>query len=432
MSLTRYDIIDQKLFINNRKKLVEKLKPNSIVVIHSNDVMPTSADGTMPFIQQTDLFYLTGIDQEETILVLYPDAREGDFKEILFVRKTSEDIAIWEGEKFTKDQATLFSGIEHVEWTDQFEFVFNRLIFDAEFVYLATNEHLRNSSNAETKNDRFLKWCTESYPLHKYERLAPIMHKIRAIKSPEELELIRRACTITERAFKRVLSFVKPGVWEYEIEAEIYHEFISNKSRRMAYSPIIASGSSSCVLHYITNNKQCKDGDLLLLDFGAEYANYASDLSRTIPVNGRFSSRQKEVYNAVLNVQKMAIDILRPGVLLKEFQSKVGKLVEEELIKLGLLNSKEVKSQDPKNPLYKKYFMHGTSHYLGLDVHDYGDMNAIIEEGMVFTCEPGIYIREEGVGIRIENNILIGSSENIDFMNNTPREVEEIEEFMNR
>ncbi len=428
----KYEPIDSQIFIENRKRLYQQLKPQAIAVCNANDIMPTSADGTMPFRQHSDIFYLSGIDQEESILLMYPDSPAEKHREILFLKETNEKTAIWEGAKLTKNEAQAVSGIQTVYWLDAFESVFSELAFRAEKIYLNTNEHLRNSNPVETRDKRFLRWCMEQYPLHRYERLAPIMHHLRAIKSSTEVALIQQACDITEKAFRRVLKFVQPGVWEYAIEAEIFHEFIRNRSRGPAYDSIIASGLDSCVLHYIKNNKQCQSGDVLLMDFGAEYANYCADLTRTIPVSGKFTARQRDVYNAVLNVQKAAINMLRPGNTLEEYHQEVGKIMEGKLIDLGLLNKKDVAKQDANTPLYSKYFMHGTSHHLGLNVHDYGqDMYRPFEADMVFTCEPGIYIREESLGVRIENDILVTNSQPIDLMKNIPVEAEEIEECMN-
>ena len=427
----KYDRIDNALFTGNRKRFIEHLKPSSIAVFNSNDIMPTNGDGSMPFRQNSDLFHLSGIDQEESILIICPEASKKEHREILFLKETSEEIAIWEGDKLTKEQATEVSGIKSVYWLDQFEVIFKQLMSESENIYLNTNEHLRASVNVETRDARFIDWVKENYPLHITQRSAPIMHRIRAIKSPIEIDLMQQACDITEKGFRRLLSFVKPGVMEYEIQAELSHEFLRNRSRGFAYEPIIASGFSSCVLHYVDNNKECKDGDILLLDIGAEYANYASDLTRCIPVNGRYTNRQKDVYNAVLRVQKASIELLRPGTMLDEYHKEVGKLMESELLGLGLIDQNDIKNQDPAWPAYKKYFMHGTSHYMGLDVHDVGLWNIPIEKGMVFTCEPGIYIREESLGIRIENDVLVTDGSPFDFMKNIPREVEEIEDLMN-
>lgn len=428
----KYSPIDQELFVGNRQRFMAMLKPGSVAVFHSNDIMPTNADGTMRFRQNNDLFYLSAIDQEESILVICPDAREPKHREMLFLRETSEHIAVWEGHKYTKEEATQTSGIATVYWTHQFDRIFQGLMAESEYVYLNTNEHTRATVEVETRDARFIKWCKERYPLHHYLRIAPIMQHLRAIKSPREVELIRQACDITEKGFRRLLSFIRPGVWEYEIEAELYHEYLRNRSRGPAYEPIIASGANACVLHYVDNNQRCRDGELLLMDVAAEYANYASDLTRTVPVNGRFTNRQRQVYDAVLRVLKEARKMLVAGNLLDDYHKEVGKIMESELIGLGLLDAAEVRKQDPEKPLYKKYFMHGTSHFLGLDVHDVGDKYRRFEPGMVFTCEPGIYIREEGLGIRLENNILITPTGNLDLMATIPIEAEEIEELMNK
>lgn len=429
----RYEPIDKQLFIQNRKRLVKELKPASLVVVNANDTMPTNADGTMPYRQNSDLFYLTGVNQEESVLVLCPDFPDKKFREVLFLRETNEHIAVWEGHKLTKEEARSLTGIQTVLWLSEFPKLFNTMMVmgDTEHVYLNTNDHYRSETMVESRDARFIKWCKDKYPLHKYERLAPIMHRLRYIKSAEEIRLMQKACDITGQAFKRVLKFVKPGVKEYEIEAEYIHEFTRNGSRGFAYTPIIASGANSCVLHYIENNKVCKDGDVLLLDVGAEYANYNADLTRTIPVNGRFSKRQRDVYNAVLRVHNQAKKMLRPGVVYFDYQKEVEKIMEAELLKLKLIDKTDVKKQHPDRPVLKKYFMHGTSHHLGLDVHDVGNMYHKMKEGMVFTVEPGIYIREEGLGIRIENNVVIAKTGVKDLMLNIPIEVEEIEEIMN-
>ncbi len=422
--------ISQELFIQNRHNFNKQLKPSSIAIFHSNDIMPTNADGTMAFRQNNDLFYLSGIDQEESVLLLFPDARDQRMREVLFLRETNEQILTWEGYKLTKQQAQEVSGISTILWLSDFKQILNSLMMEAEHVYLNTNEHLRAVVEVETRDARFIKWCKETYPLHKYERSAPIMHYLRAIKSEYEIALLKKACHITELGFRRLLKFIKPGVMEYEIEAELYHEFLRNRSRGPAYSSIIASGANACILHYVDNDKECKDGDLVLMDFGAEYANYAADLTRTVPVNGKFTPRQREVYDAVLNVMKAATQMLVPGNTLDQYHSFVGTVMENELIRLGLLNENDVKNQDPAKPLYKKYFMHGTSHFLGLDVHDVGNKYRPFEEGMVFTCEPGIYIREEGLGIRLENDILVTKNGPVDLMKDIPLEADEIEHLM--
>jgi Xaa-Pro aminopeptidase len=428
----KYLPIDSDLFIQNRQRFAAELKADAIAVLNANDVMPTSADGVRSFIQNTDFFYLSGIDEEESILVIFPDAREEKHREILFIKETNEEIATWEGPKYSKEDASKMSGIKTVYWTREFENIFRGLVFEADLIYLNSNEHLRADVSVETRDARFLKWCKENYPLHEYKRLAPIMHRIRPVKSKMEVELIKQACKITEKAFLRLLGFIRPGIWEFEIEAEIYHEFITNRSRGPAYAPIIASGANTCILHYVKNNRQCQDGDLVLMDFGAEYANYASDLTRTVPVNGKFTSRQKEIYNSVLRVQKEAIQMLTPGNTFETYNKNVGVIMEKELIGLGLLDAKAVKNQNPDDPLYKQYFMHGASHHLGLDVHDLGSKYRKFEEGMVFTCEPGIYIKAEGIGIRLENDILVTKDGPVDLMGNIPIEIDEIETLMNR
>lgn len=428
----KYAPIDKSLFAENRNKFKNYLKPGSLAVFVSNDIMPTNADGSMGFKQNSDLFYLTGVDQEDTILVIFPDVKDGRHKEILFIKETSELIAIWEGAKLNKEQATHVSGVENVYWHHEFEKIMKGFFFQAENIYLNQNEHTRAYIETESAEARFNKTLMAKYPLHKYERSAPVMHRIRAIKSTMEIELIQQACDITEKGFRRLLSFVKPGVWEYEMEAELIHEFVSNRSRGFAYGPIIASGFNACVLHYVDNNKQCKDGDVILLDVAAEYANYASDLTRCIPANGKFTKRQKEVYNAVLRVKDGATKLLLPGQTFEKYNKAVGELMTEELLQLGLLKSSDVQNQNPNWPAYKKYFMHGTSHFLGLDVHDVGFFNEPMQAGMVFTVEPGIYIREENLGIRLENNVLITTNGQIDLMQNIPIAADEIEELMNK
>ncbi len=427
----KYPAIKNELFITNRSRFCKELKPNSIAIFNSNDEMPRSADQTFEYRQNPDIFSLCGIDQEKTILIIYPDCPNPKFREVLFLRKTDEQIAIWEGHKYTMEEAEKASGIKTILWLDEFETIFNTLMKIAHNCYLNINEHERYSNSVPYKDIRFANEIKNTFPLHNFERSAPILVKLRTIKSEIEIDLIKTACSITEKGFRRLLGFVQPGVMEYEIEAEVSHEFLRNRATGHAYTPIVASGRNACVLHYIENNKECKDGDLLLLDIGAEYANYASDLSRTIPVNGKFSKRQKDVYNAVLRVMKGAISMLVPGTILEEYHLKVGLLMEEELIKLNLLNSADVKKQDPANPLYKKYFMHGTSHFMGIDVHDVGSRYEPMKEGMIFTCEPGIYILEENLGIRIENDILLTKEGPVDLMKSIPIEAEEIEDLMN-
>jgi Xaa-Pro aminopeptidase len=427
----RYEPISPGLFIRNRSNLRGLLKPNSIVIVHSNDIFPTNADGTMPFKQNNDLFHLTGVNQEETTLILMPDAVDPKEREILFVRETNEHIAIWEGEKLTKEKARAVSGIERVEWASALDGFLHRMVTQAEHVYLATNEHPRALNVVETRNSRFIKDCQARYPLHRYERLAPLMHRLRVLKNAEEIRMIQKACDITEAGFRRVLGFIKPGVGEWEIEAELLHEFVRRGSRGFAYTPIIGSGGSSCVLHYVENDRICRDGDILLMDVAAEYTGWNSDLTRTVPVNGRFSKRQRQVYDAVLRVFRGANELLRPGVTPVDYQKEVVGLMERELVELGLFSLKEAKAQGPDKALVKKYFMHGASHQLGLDVHDVSPPHEPFSEGMVLTIEPGIYIREENLGIRIENDVLIGKERNLDLMATIPIEAGEIEELMN-
>jgi len=428
----RYAPIGKDLFIENRRRLTQLLKPKSLVILNSNDIMPTNADGSMGFKQNTDLFYLTGVDQEETVLVLSPEHPDEKLREVLFLRETNETIAVWEGEKLTKEQAREVTGIKTIYWTHQYENVFRNIVFEADHVYLNTNEHTRNDSQVQTRETRFVNEFREKYPIHTLARLAPLMHQLRAIKQPREIELLQKACDITKLGFERLLAFVKPGVQEFEIEAELLHEFVRNRSKGFSYQPIIASGANACVLHYIQNDQPCKDGDVLLLDVAAEYANYGADLTRSIPVNGRFTKRQRDVYDAVLRVFKAAKGMLVSGNIWDEYHLEVGKIMESELIGLGLITKDDIAKQDPETPAYKKYFPHGTSHFLGLDIHDVGNKYRRFEPGMVFTCEPGIYIREEGLGIRLENDILITENGNLDLMAHIPIEAEEIEEMMNR
>lgn len=428
----RYGPIAPELFVENRRRFRELLPPQSLAIFNANDILPTNADGTLALKQNTDLFYLTGVDQEETILVICPDAALEKHREILFVRETSELILVWEGYKLTKEEARQVSGIPTIMWVDQFETVLPALLNEAEYVYLNSNEHIRAVVEVETRDARLIKSLQRRYPLHQYRRAAKLMHQLRAIKSPEEIRLMRKAADITGNAFRRLLGFVKPGVWEYEVEAEILHEFVKSGSRGPAYTSIIGSGESATILHYISNDRQCQDGDVLLLDFGAEYANYAADLTRSIPVNGTYTPRQRQVYDAVLRVFKFCQTRLVVGNSIEDYHREVGATMEQELIKLDLLRADDVKNQDPDAPLYKKYFPHGTSHYLGLDVHDVGYKYRKFEAGMVYTIEPGIYIREEKLGIRLENDFLITPGGNDDLMANIPIELADIERLMQR
>ena len=428
----KYLPIDSKLFKRNRSKFVSQMLPNSIAVFNSNDIFSTGADSTLPFYQHRNIFYLSGVDQEESILILNPNANNPAHKEILFLKETNDHIAIWEGAKLNKDQAKSSTGIQSIYWLDEFETIFSKLMTNVNIVYFNNNNHYRKAVEMQTREDRFLIWLKSNYPERKIEYSFPIMEKLRGVKEPEEIELIQKACDITEKGFRRVLKFLKPGVMEFHVEAEYSHEFLRNRSKGFAYTPIIASGYNACILHYINNNMQCKDGDMLLMDVGAEYANYSSDMTRTIPVNGRFTDRQKSVYQAVLNVKNEASKMLIPGTLWKEYHVEVGKLMTSELISLGLLDKSDIQNQNHKNPAYKKYFMHGTSHHMGLDTHDYGDLKTPMVANMVFTVEPGIYIPDENLGIRLEDDVLIKNSGTpINLMKSIPIEIEEIEEIMN-
>lgn len=428
----KYTPLLKELYQRNRAKFTAKMAKNGVAIFNANDILPTNADGTMKFRQNNDLFYLCGIDQEETILLLAPDCPNPAWREVLFLRETNAHIAVWEGHKYTKEEAFLASGIETILWLSEFELVFNSVVNLSDSIYLNTNEHLRAGVVVETRDARFIQVVKERYPLHRLERAAPILHALRAVKESEEIQQLQIACDITEKGFRRVLGMVQPGVTEYEIEAELLHEFVRNRSRGFAYEPIIASGLSACVLHYIENNKACLDGELLLLDVAAEYGNYNADMTRTIPVNGCYTQRQRQVYDAVLRVEREAASMLRPGVTIQDYHREVGLVMQSELVGLGLIDQTDIKNQDPKWPAYKKYFMHGTSHHLGLDVHDVGTMHYPISAGMVFTVEPGIYIPEEGFAVRIENNIVVQEQGYLDLMQNIPIEAEEIESLMNR
>ena len=427
----KYKAIRNELFTNNRKSFVSRLKSCALAIFHSNDEFPRSGDQSFVFKQTPDFFYLTGIDQEQSILLLFPDCPNPQYKEVLFLRQTNEHIAIWEGHKCTKEEAKAASGIENIQWLGEFDAILHTVINYAEHIYINTNENDRYSHTVPYRDLRLFETLRGKYPLHHYERSALILRDLRVVKSDIEIELTKKACEITRDAFVRVLKFLKPGVAEYEIEAEVTHEFLRQRATGNAYSPIIASGKNAIVLHYTDNSQVCNDGDVILFDFGAEYANYNADMSRAVPVNGRFTKRQLDVYNAVLRVMRAASKLLVAGTLLNGYHDEVGKIMTSELIGLGLLDKHDVAKQDPKAPLYKKYFMHGTSHHLGLDVHDFASRYKPFEVGNILTCEPGIYIPEEGLGIRIENDILITASGNTDLMADIPVEAEEIEEIMN-
>lgn len=427
----KYHPIDHTLFRKNRENFMAQMKPSSLAVFNSNDIYPISADSTMPFEQHRDIFYLSGVDQEESILVLFPDCPKEKHREILFLKETNEHIAIWEGEKLTKEAALATSGIRTVYWLKDLEKVMFEIMTQCDTIYINTNEHYRANVETETREDRFTKWLKKKYPAHSVAKSNPILQRLRSVKDPIELHLMQQACDITEKGFRRLLNFVKPGVWEYEIEAELIHEFLRNRSRKFAYTPIIASGNNANVLHYIENNQQCKAGELILMDVGAEYANYASDMTRTIPVSGRFTERQKAVYNAVNRVKNEATKMLVPGTIWEDYHIEVGKIMTAELLGLGLLDKADIQNENPDWPAYKKYFMHGTSHHIGLDTHDYGILTEPMTANMVFTVEPGIYLPEEGFGIRLEDDVVIqetGAPFNL--MRNIPIEADEIESLM--
>jgi len=428
----KYHPISNQLFIKNRVKFSSQMKPNSIAVFNSNDIFTTGADSSLPFHQQRDIFYLSGADQEETILILFTNASDPKHREILFVRETNDHIAVWEGAKLTKEKATETSGVESVYWLTEFDKIFYGLMTEAETIYFNTNEHYRQSVEMETRDDRFIKMVKNKFPAHSWAKSFPIMEALRGVKEPEEIALLQTACDITEKGFRRSLGFIKPGVMEYDIEAEFMHEFLRNRSKGFAYTPIIGSGYNACVLHYIENNQQCQNGDMLLMDVGAEYANYSSDMTRTLPVNGRFTDRQRDVYNAVNRVKNEATKLLVPGTDWADYHVEVGKLMTSELLGLGLIDKIDVKNEDPKWPAYKTYFMHGTSHHMGLDTHDYGALKTPMKANMVFTVEPGIYIPKENMGIRLEDDVVIQEQgEPFNLMRNIPIEADEIEELMN-
>jgi len=430
----RYQPLSSSFYKNARNKFGKLLAQKSLAIFNSNDIYPIGADSTMPFQQHRDIFYLCGVDQEESIsiLLLFPDAVEAKHREILFLRETNDHIAVWEGAKLSKKQAVQLTGIETIYWLSEFNRVFQELSTQCERFYFNTNEHYRQAVETQTREDRFIKWCKKQYPAHGVAKSNPILQQLRSVKDEEEIAQIQQACDITEKGFRRVLSFIKPKVWEYEIEAELIHEFIRNRSRGFAYTPIIAAGNNANVLHYTENNQQCKAGDLVLMDVAAEYGNYASDLTRTVPVSGRFNDRQKAVYQSVLHVKKEATKLLIPGTIWKEYHIEVGKIMTAELLKLGLLDKADIQNESTEKPAYKKYFMHGTSHQMGLDTHDYGLLHLPMEANMVFTVEPGIYIPDEGFGVRLEDDVVIQKTGTpINLMESIPIEIEEIETLMN-
>lgn len=425
----RYLPIRKEMYIHNRSKLVKRLHAGSLAIINSNDEMPRSGDQTHPYRQNSDMFYLTGLDQEKCILTLCPDHPVSAMREILFTVKTNDLMVIWNGHKYTLDQVSVVSGIMNVKWLDEFEIVLRDLMSRVQVVYLNQNEYPKFITEVPLRDTRFAVKMQQDFPVHSYERLAPLLTEMRLVKEPEEIVQIQKACNLTSDGFRRVLQFVKPGVLEYEIEAEYSHEFIRKGGTGHAYPPIIASGASACILHYNTNYNVCNDGDLLLMDVGAEYGNYAADMTRTIPVNGKFNPRQRQVYEAVLRILKAATSMLRPGITIEKWHGEVCKLMEKELVGLGLISKEDLNNQTAESPAYFRYYMHGTGHFLGLDVHDVGSRQVVFESGMVMTCEPGIYIPEEGIGIRLENDIMV-AEEPINLMAAIPVEPDEIEELM--
>tara|TARA_B100001079_G_scaffold117991_1_gene101480 strand:- start:1032 stop:2324 length:1293 start_codon:yes stop_codon:yes gene_type:complete len=429
----KYDKINSELFKKNRKNFIAKMKPNSVAFFNSNDIYPVSADSTLPFEQQRDIFYLSGVDQEESVLMLTSNSEKTGYKEVLFLKETSPHIAVWEGPKLDKNQAYETSGIETVFWLDEMEKIIDEVMQNCETIYYNHNEHYRAKVEVETREERFNKWIESKFENKRKERSNPILQRLRSIKDPIEIKLIQRACDITEKGFRRVLNFVKDGVWEYEIEAEFIHEFLKNRSKKFAYTPIIASGNNANILHYIENNKQCRDGELILMDVGAEYANYSSDMTRTIPVSGRYTQRQKDIYNAVLRVKNNATKMLVTGTDWKKYHVEVGKLMTSELLGLKLLDKSDIQNETKDKPAYKKYFMHGTSHHMGLDTHDYGLLDDPMVENMVFTVEPGIYLPDENFGVRLEDDVVIQKNGSpINLMKDIPIEIEEIEDLMNK
>ncbi|MDI9311701.1 MAG: Xaa-Pro aminopeptidase [Limnohabitans sp.] len=423
--------ISVTFFERNRTAFSKIMLPKTMAILASNDVMPTNADDVMGYAQNNDLFYLSGIDQAETILIIYPDAVKEENRLILFIKKATELSQIWDGDSLTFQDARELSGIENVKSIDEFEKTIQLFAFETEGIYLGHNEHIKRVTfEMQTRQDRMIEWCKSKYPLHTLYRVATLTRELRPIKTEEEIELIKQSIGISKNAFIRVLQSVKAGCYEYELEAELIYEVVKNGAKRHAFLPIVASGKNACVLHYNTNHQVCKETDMVLLDFGVCYGNYNSDITRCFPVNGVFSKRQKEVYQSVLYCLREGSKLLKPGILPSDYEKNMATLIETELVKLGLITLEEIANQNPKNPVYKKYFMHGTAHHLGLDVHDVGLYSEPFKEGMVLTCEPGIYILEEGIGCRLENDYLITNSGNINLSESIPIEIEEIENLM--
>lgn len=423
----KYKPLPAEFFTNNRKKFAEQMESNSIAIFFSNDEMPRTGDTFFPFRQNNQLYYLSGLDQEETVLVIFPNCKKQGFEEVAFIRRADEHLLTWEGYRLSKGQAQEISGIQKIFWKEDMDRILRELILLADTIYLNYNENDHYHSPVKDAHVRMAAVLKSSYPLHHFKRARPILDNMMAIKSSDEIDAIKKAITISGAAFKEGLSVVQAGALEYEVEAAIIGGFLKRGASGAAFPPIVASGADSCVLHYTKNNKELRAGDILLIDFGAEYGNYAADMTRCVPVNGRFSLRQRQVYEAVWGLMQIAAGLLRPGVKLDEYQKEMGSYVSEALIRLGLLDKESVKNQPIEAPLYRKYFMHSTSHYLGLDVHDVGGRYAELQAGMVLTVEPGIYIREENLGIRLENDFLITEGGALDLCSEVPLHPSEIE-----
>lgn len=423
--------LDPRLFAENRKRLIRELAPRSIALFNSNDEMPVNGDALYPFKQNSDLFWLCGIPQEETMVILFPDNPDAQHREVLVLMRPNELKEKWDGHRLTAEEGRRLSGIQRIVWLDELEPLLQRWMHEAENVYLNTNENDRKAAGVETRDYRFARELQRLYPAHRYERVAPIMKKLRAVKTKYEIEVIRQAIDITEKTFRHLLQIIRPGVWEYEIHAEILREFLRHRATGEAYASILASGDRARTLHYVFNNAQCLDGELILMDFGAEYGHYCADLTRTVPVNGRFTKRQKAVYNACLHLHRFAASLLRPGLTIQAYHQQVGQEASRTFVKLGLLSKADLKNEDPAQPAYRRYLYHGVSHHLGLDVHDLGpSFFQPIPDGAVLTVEPGIYIEEEQMGIRIENNIWVRKGGNVDLMKTIPAEADELERLM--
>jgi len=428
----KYEAIDPNLYTRNRQRFIKEMKPNAIAIFPGNPVLTTNGDQSYEYMPNSDVLWLSGIRQEKSMVILYPDNPDENAREVLVLLRPNELMEKWEGHKLRKDEATAISGIKNIQWLDGIDAFLHSALHLVDTVYLNTNENDRLDVSLFRPDLLWVRQLMDRYPLHRYERAARILKSLRAVKTKEEIAVVQRACDITEKAFRRVMQFVQPGVMEYEIEAEITHEFLRNRATRHAYGAIVASGDRARVLHYVDNNQECKEGELILMDFGAEYGNYAADLSRTIPVSGRFTQRQKEVYNACLNVHNFCKAILKPGLLFPDYVKQVNAEMEKQLLNIGLISQADVKNQDPENPAYRKYFYHGVTHHLGIDVHDVGTRTGALQEGMLLTVEPGIYIEEEQMGIRIENDVWLTGNGNEDLMKNIPITVEEIEQCMKR